>query len=135
MTEASLRLDAAPPGADTADGASPGYAGACLECGAPYAAATAHAEFCGAACRRAWNNRRASRGAAVYDLFMATRYQRHLVAPLKLWRALNRLAAQFRREDSQARAGRRSWVAAKDVLERKPWLNAIGRWDPPARRN
>lgn len=129
------RLDAAPQGADSGEAAPATYAGACLDCGAAYESAMAHSEFCSPACRRRWNNRRARRGAAVYDLFMATRYQRELVGPLKLWRALNRLAAQFRLEDRRARGGRRSWTPPREVLLRRPWLNAIHHAVRAGRRN
>lgn len=96
----------------------------CLECGAHYAPQSARADFCGTPCRRAWNNRRMVRGAELYDLFMATRFNRELVGPMKLWRLLNRIAAIFRDEDNAERAGRASWRPPQEIIERRPYLRA-----------
>ena len=101
---------------------------ACLECGEPFLAhktQARHAEFCGDTCRRSHKNRRAMRGAALYDLFMTLRYQRGVAQKLHVWRQLCRLAADFRLEDHQQRAGRQSWRAAVEVLAERPYLNAI----------
>ena len=43
----------------------------CLECGANFTAKGYGKDFCGASCRQKFNNRRATRGAALYDLVMA----------------------------------------------------------------
>ena len=43
---------------------------ACLECGGE----CGKGEFCGSACRMAFNNRRKARGAELYDLFMVHRF-------------------------------------------------------------
>lgn len=97
----------------------------CLECGAPIIAKqAARATFCGKACRQVWNNRRMKRGADLYDLFMAHRYDRQAAQEAKVWRAMNRLCAEYRDEDNRQRDGRRSWGNPRDVLDRLPWLNA-----------
>lgn len=40
----------------------------CAECGKDLKARRANRAFCGAACRRVFNNRRANRGSILYDL-------------------------------------------------------------------
>lgn len=96
----------------------------CLECGGPFQRRRSDAEFCGRACVRAWNNRRAMRGAELYDLFMVTRFDRDAAKREKVWRRMNRLASHFRDEDKARRAGRRSWRRLGAVLEGKPFLSA-----------
>jgi hypothetical protein len=69
--------------------AAPMRSHTCTECGAPFLAharLARHAEFCGTECRKAFNNRRAMRGATLYDLFMTLRYERGLAAKLHVWR-------------------------------------------------
>ncbi|MGW5961031.1 transcriptional regulator [Methylorubrum thiocyanatum] len=82
------------------------------------------AEFCGPACRKAWNNRRLLRGAELYDLFMALRWDRRAATGLHVFTALSRLAAGFRREDTEERAGRRSWASPARIIARRPYLRA-----------
>lgn len=96
----------------------------CLECGLPFMARQADAEFCGLACRKAWNNRRLLRGAELYDLFMALRWDRRAATGLHVFTALSRLAAGFRREDTQERSGRRSWASPARIISRRPYLRA-----------
>ena len=48
----------------------------CQECGEPFTAKKHHAKFCSTSCRKTWNNRRAMRGAQLYDAVMAMRYDR-----------------------------------------------------------
>ncbi|APT31890.1 hypothetical protein MCBMB27_02599 [Methylobacterium phyllosphaerae] len=95
---------------------------ACLECGTLHTSANAEAEFCSDRCRMAFNNRRAKRGAELYDLFMALRHDRVTATRFKVWRLLNRLAAGFRAEDVAERAGRRSWRSPAAILARRPHL-------------
>lgn len=97
----------------------------CLECGAPYGAREKGGEFCCPAHRMAWNNRRLQRGAELYDLFMALRFERPLAAKLNLWTIVCRAATFFRTEDFAARDGRRSWGAPERVIDRRPYLTAI----------
>lgn len=97
---------------------------ACRECGGPHAPARAGVEFCSGDCRRLWNNRRAVRGAEIYDLIMAWRYERGRGKALRLWRMVCRLAAEYRRQDRETRAGRASWQDPGKVLEARPWLHA-----------
>ena len=101
-----------------------GYACACKECGRAFTASQKTAEFCGTPCRMTFNNRRRDRGADVYDLFMAHRYDRTAAGALKVLTKLNRLAAHFRDEDITQRAGRPSYHAPARVLARHPYLEA-----------
>jgi hypothetical protein len=94
----------------------------CLECGETLT--TRRGDFCRQAHRRDWNNRRAERGAQIYDLFMALRYERSDATDLKLWKLMNRMGANFREEDAADRGGRRSWRRAKDVIADRPYLKA-----------
>lgn len=106
----------------------------CAECGQTYTALRAHSEFCGAACRKAFNNRRMTRGAELYDLFMAVRYERDEANAAHVWSNMCKLAADYRVKDEAERGGRRSWGDWKGWLRNNPWLaavvitrNAIGR--------
>lgn len=95
---------------------------ACLECGA---GTTAKGDFCSVACRTGFNNRRKARGAEMYDLYMAHRFDRDNAQALGVFQAINRLASDFRQEDKARRAGRRSWRNPRDVLAERPYLKAI----------
>ena len=99
---------------------------ACTECGSTFLAEarTPHAEFCGAPCRKAFNNRRMVRGAELYDLVMALRYDRKLATAFKVWKLICRMAATFHEEDATQRAGRKSWRSPRVVVERHPYLRA-----------
>ena len=97
-------------------------AATCLECGAGFDRVGTHGAFCGTRCRTAWNNRRLARGAELYDLFMAIRFDRPRAKSLKLWTALSRAAALFRHADLDERAGRRSWSEPTEILARRPYL-------------
>ena len=93
----------------------------CLECGAP---APRSQHFCSAACRRDFHNRRRVRGAALYDLYMASRFDRAASNEAGLWKLMNRLASAWREEDQAKRGGRRSYLGHKEALDRMPWLHA-----------
>ncbi|SEE60114.1 hypothetical protein SAMN05519104_6687 [Rhizobiales bacterium GAS188] len=96
----------------------------CLECGDGFSPQRPHAEFCCAPCRKTFANRRAQRGADLYDLFMASRFDLATAKDLKLWRMMNRLASHFRAEDKRIREGRRSWMRPGDSLAAKAFLFA-----------
>lgn len=122
---APFRLDAPACAAADAPRAAPAPHVACRECGGLYAPATATAEFCGQACRAKWNNRRQVRGAELYDLVMAWRYDRKRAKALGLWRMVCRMTAAFHAEDLMERDGRPSFRDPRKVLEQRPWLNAV----------
>ncbi len=98
---------------------------ACLECGAPLLVCVQARGFCDARCRAAWNNRRKLRGAELYDLYMAHRWERAEAAELGVFQAINRLASEYRAEDRAQREGRRSWRRPGDVLAERPYLKSI----------
>lgn len=85
----------------------------CRECG--HFHDKAKAAFCCTPCRQAWNNRRMQRGAQLYDLFMAVRYQRGLAKVHSLWSIVCRLAQSWREEDVRERGGRPSWRAYTEL--------------------
>ena len=89
----------------------------CLNCGEPFTRGARAAEFCGRKCVRAFNNRRMTRGAALYDLVMIARFERDVAKANKVWRAINRLASRYRDEDKARRHGRRSWRRIRAVIE------------------
>lgn len=97
---------------------------ACLECGCDIPPGPHDREFCCSAHRTAWNNRRLQRGAALYDLYMAHRFQRVEAQAAGLFQAINRLASDFRAEDRALREGRRSWRRHDVVLGDRPHLKA-----------
>ena len=89
----------------------------CLECDTPFQSVEDRAEFCCATHRKAWNNRRAVRGAQLYDLVMAMRFERGLAARLAIgWALICRLASAYRDADNALRAGRRSWRKPKSAI-------------------
>ena len=88
-------------------------------------AATLKGEFCSAKHRSDWNNRRKQRGAELYDLYMAHRFDRAVAQDLKVFQAINRMASNFREEDKARRGGRKSWRAPQAVLEERPYLRSV----------
>jgi hypothetical protein len=97
----------------------------CAECGQEFTSIRRWAEFCSPACRSAFNNRRNVRGAQVYDLLMALRYERDEATRLGVWTDLTRLAAHYKLQDERERAGRKSWGDWKSWLRDNPWLQAV----------
>lgn len=61
--------------------------------------APASSRFINADARQAWNNRRKVRGAQLYDIFMAYRYDRGAAKVLKLFSVMCKLAQTWREED------------------------------------
>lgn len=94
--------------------------GVCLECGDCFVSARQGTEFCDANCNKAFNNRRATRGAELYDLLMALRYDREQSTVLGVWKVICRICAEYRQADKQARDSRRSWQPPKRVIQRNP---------------
>ena len=104
---------------------------ACLECGKDH---RSKGDFCSTACRTDFNNRRKARGAELYDLYMAHRFERPRARVLRVFQAINRLASNYRQEDNRDRAGRKSWRNPVAVLEERPFLRAIATYDGTGRR-
>lgn len=90
----------------------------CRECGLPVFSNDARAAFCRATCRGAWNNRRAVRGAELYDLVMAARFEAEATRGLDLVSLMRRATAAWHREDIAERAGRRSYADPEELAKR-----------------
>lgn len=72
----------------------------CRECGTTFQPKQHNAAFCGSPCRRTWNNRRAMRGAQMYDAVMALRYDRKRAADQGVdWTFICRMAEMFNAAD------------------------------------
>jgi hypothetical protein len=95
----------------------------CAECGNGH---PAKGDFCATACKDAFNNRRKARGAEMYDLYMAHRFERPLATSLGVFQAINRLASNWRSEDHELRASRKSWRPVRQVMEERIYLKAMG---------
>lgn len=95
----------------------------CRECGSELGEVRAITMFCSNTCRQTFNNRRAQRGAVLYDLWMTQRYDRPAAKALKILALMCALGKQYREEDIQ-RAGhmRKSWMDAGAVLHSRPRL-------------
>lgn len=97
----------------------------CLECGGPIETPMPDKEFCTRRCRQTFKNCRLRRSAQVYDLYMATRYERDAARVAKVQAQLNRLCMHFREEDDQRRGGRRSWGNWRKFMDDNPCLRVI----------
>lgn len=72
----------------------------CQECGENFASEQRSARFCCTPCRQTFNNRRAQRGAELYDLLMAHNYDRKTARPLQVWSLIYRLVSAYRDADA-----------------------------------
>ena len=100
------------------------YNKTCLECGSKYVAKRMAGVFCKDECRRDFNNRRQARGAEIYDLFMASRFDRTAAEEAGVWNFMCRMAADYKADDNDKRAGRRSWDTIAAVKDRNAHLAA-----------
>lgn len=75
----------------------------CYECNQPFKARHYGADFCGTACKQKFNNRRAMRGATLYDLTMAELESPSMFERYRLAGRKERVIAAWQKED----AGRR----------------------------
>ena len=103
---------------------SPCYRITCRECAAVFEANNANSAFCCRDHRNSFGNRRMQRGAVLYDLFMAQRYERNAARAAGIWSVMCRLGEEWREEDRQKRSGRPSWRPFRDLLEKFPYLKA-----------
>lgn len=106
----------------------------CRECGQPFQvnAAAPHGMFCGAPCRKTFNNRRQVRGAELYDLFRAVRRERADAKAMSLWTAVCRLEEKWQEEDDRERPGRRSYAPPAEALTKLVDAGRISRRQTPA---
>lgn len=72
--------------------------------------------FCSTECRKAFNNRRAMRGAELYDLFRAIRRERETSKEMNLWTKACRLEEKWQEEDERERPGRRSYLPPREAF-------------------
>lgn len=105
----------------------------CQECGESFESRKVEARFCSTACRQAFNNRRLQRGADLYDLFMASRFERDQAAQEELWSKMCAVASGWRQEDERDRRGRKSWGNLREALQRLITYTAHKSWDGTGR--
>lgn len=91
----------------------------CRECGIEIPAGGKQKFFCTVKHRKMWNNRRAVRGAELYDLFMALRFDREDANKAQLWTVISNLARAYRDADKARRDGRKSWNW-REAIARRP---------------
>ena len=96
----------------------------CDECKTTFNPKKATARFCSTPCRKLFNNRRAQRGALLYDAFMAMRYDRKAAKELQLdYKLVCRIGEMF--HDQDVRDDVQSWRDPADMLiENKAKINA-----------
>lgn len=95
----------------------------CCECGTKFQSVRVEAEFCGTPCRKTYNNRRAMRGAELYDIVMAWRFGDGEGRINEARDLLCSLVSGYNEEDKRSRPGRRSYMkyrTAKHNLNRLP---------------
>lgn len=85
-----------------------GYKKTCDECHVGFVAKKKEARFCCSPCRKTYNNRRAIRGAELYDLMMCCRYDREYAYRVKLPSLIARRCSEWRNEDKDG--GGKSWI-------------------------
>lgn len=81
----------------------------CAECSEEFTTNRREAEFCGDKCRKAYNNRRAVRGAELYDLVMTMRFDRGHAKDEAVWSQICSLASAYNTSDKNLRGGRKSY--------------------------
>jgi len=90
----------------------------CRECAEPFMGLKRHAAFCSTGCRKAWNNRRATRGALMYDAVMSMRFDRAAAKEAGVdWTMVCRLAEMFNNEDKVAGPHGKSFRRAAEIVE------------------
>ena len=90
----------------------------CIECGTKFQTNVRTAKACSTECRKGFNNRRMQRGAELYDLLMASRFDRNSGIADEQRAAMYRLISAYRDADKALRDGRPSWD--KDCLDQLP---------------
>lgn len=90
------------------------YKRTCLECRGGFTARQYSADFCGAECRRTFNNRRATRGAVLYDLLLIQHEDHAAFDKLRLDGRLTAMVEGWRKEDAE-RGRKRTTKRPSDV--------------------
>lgn len=99
----------------------------CRECGAALAAPSGAGrppKYCDRACRVAFDRRRETRGAELYDLFMALRFQRKAARARGVWTLICRLAMHWHDKDEAERQGCRSYRPLSESVDSTLWAQA-----------
>jgi hypothetical protein len=96
----------------------------CRDCGTVFATSKSDRGFCSPTCRATFHNRRKQRGAELYDLLMALRFDRARAQEDGAWSFLSRMASAFKAEDDRDRGGLKSWEPVAVVKARHPDLSA-----------
>ena len=98
----------------------------CNECAAEYIAQRAASRFCGTKCRKDYNNRRALRGAQLYDAMMGLRHDKKAARDAGLdYTAVCSLVKKYADEDGKRVTYTRPHAF---MIEHGAWINAkIGR--------
>jgi triphosphoribosyl-dephospho-CoA synthetase len=78
----------------------------CCECAETFVTNVRNAKSCSTACRKSMNNRRAVRGAELYDLVMKMRFDRKTAAADGTWTHICALASAYNDADKCANEGR-----------------------------
>ena len=104
----------------------------CIECGTYFVAKKEHARFCSTRCRKAFNNRRMTRGAELYDIFMALRYERKWAQAVGAWQLICRLVSVWRQQDE--REGRKSYITPRQWVEDNRARLRADTWQQAAKR-
>lgn len=86
----------------------------CRECGADFLPRHPSQDFCSPAHGKLFNNRRAVRGAELYDLFCGLRTERAESKALGVWTEMCRLELRWKEEDG----GRRRYLPIRTALRR-----------------
>lgn len=87
----------------------------CAECGERFGSNRRDAEFCSTECRKKYNNRRAQRGAELYDIVMAWRFGDGEGRINEARDLLCSLVSGYNEQDKAARPGRRSYMKYKQA--------------------
>lgn len=90
------------------------YKRTCLECHGSFLSRQYSSDFCCSACRRTFNNRRAQRGAALYDLLMIEAVDPAAFSKHQLDGRASAMVEKFKQEDVAAKR-KRSHKRASDV--------------------
>lgn len=90
----------------------------CLECGKEHRGRDYRSTFCAGTCRRVFNNRRATRGAALYDLTMIAEYSSEAAVQAVALERTKKLLAHWKKEDG----ARRRWKPTRVTFEDLSYL-------------
>ena len=87
----------------------------CKECGGDFDSRQYNASFCSDGCKRTFNNRRAKRGAILYDLLMIEAFDPDAFKKHKLQNRREEMLQRWRGEDDEANR-KRSWKRPNEVM-------------------